>query len=242
MIGDQEELIEIPDFPEHLVGWRCWRVGGDGTTPLLRSPWVTAIWPTRDRNRDYMTAICALAADDWDNGLPHVPPSPSKGRHGGMGCGIYAYRDIPALAWDFPMTGLPCLNPKPSMQVGPTMPLMVWGQVGIWGNVYPHEHGWRAQFARVESIAYVEGACHITLDMAQWLADSYGVPVVTLKVEDLIPEIQKAHESRRTHKRLLDLDTWGMTVKMGKEAIETVLDIGRYMWKGLTGDGTDRQA
>jgi hypothetical protein len=101
----------------------------------------------------------------------------------------------------------------------------VWGKVGFWGKVYPHEHGWRAQFARIESIAFVEGANHITLDMAEWLAEAYGVPVLSLKAEDLSPGITEAHRVRLTHERFMQANVWTVALRMGTEAINTAFSI-----------------
>jgi hypothetical protein len=113
-------------------------------------------------------------------------------------CGIYGFSTAEALAWNYPLRGMhvgrPAIQGYESIQ-------MVWAKVLMWGDVWPHAEGWRAQYARVEHLVYIAGTGASSLEHLSWVADSYGIDVVTERAERL-QEINSYIERRRVESTL----------------------------------------
>lgn len=126
-------------------GYRKWSV--QGTVDKLTSANGTE-WPVGGP----LTAECLPRMF-----VPKVNPCPRAPslRHT-PGCGIYAWKNL--------ADGV--------RQYTPTWHL--WGEVDLWGQVVPHELGYRAQFAEPTCL-YEHGATSAT---ARRLADIYGVPLL----------------------------------------------------------------
>lgn len=174
MIGELE--FEIPDLVEPIRAWRCWHVGTEDT-PLLHSPQhQTDVWPPvggwdsktqLTEQRDFVTARCRATGTGQE---AHPCPSPSGQFHSGKGCGLYAYHDMEDLSWDFPLDGV--------MVTTNTKSDIVWGRVLLWGHVFEHERGYRAEHARIESLVKVEGLGSSRVnDRLEEIALFYGVPL-----------------------------------------------------------------
>jgi hypothetical protein len=206
MIGGNQHVI--PDLAEPITAWRCWIVGGDEATPILRSPKSGTSWPPvgewdskviRDPDRNFISAKC----DERFRPNPNVSclhcPSPTSANHHGVGCGIYGYKTIGDLAWDFSPPGLSRYDS--TGQSG--WHFIVWGKVLLWGSVYEHDHGYRAEFARIEEIVLVRGlSFRIGMDRIKQLAEFYSVPITMmpestrLEIEDYFIE-RSVEESQK---------------------------------------------
>lgn len=130
--------------------------------------------PVTDHNHVYwrpegMEAICLCDMYYASQGQHEQPPGPmaKPGSYGGYGCGLYAMRhlsDLRATSWGYVS--------------------VMFGQVELGGRVWPHEGGYRAQYARVVSL--LEGVNSsrsyggypiFDKDVVE-MADRYGVPVI----------------------------------------------------------------
>lgn len=204
MIGDVD--VEIPDLAEPIVAWRAWLVGGtifsnviepeqENVTYYLRSIHNTTAWPplnTSDHSRrfanDFITATCnKFNPEDPEVKCTTAPCGPDLiDFHSGKGCGIYAYKNLDGLLWDFPLRGIHIVNPTSIyFQHDAKSSLLVYGKVTLWGNVYDHNRGYRAQYARVESLAYVDNYGKVPRSLIDKLADFYGVPVIEISKEEM---------------------------------------------------------
>lgn len=174
MIGNAE--IEIPDLAEPIVAWRCWVLAGDEETPVLRSPASGIVWPPvgewvsdviRDRDRNFITAYCRSEDDPCES----APTAVTKA-HAGVGCGIYAYKTIEAMAWDWPLSGMSRYTP---LNTTPPWTRLVWGRALLWGRVFEHDRGYRAEFARVDSLVQVPWLGFVQPVELARVAEFYGV-------------------------------------------------------------------
>ncbi len=186
MIGNLS--IEIPDLAEPIKAWRCWNLDRPNEwPPLLRSPNSGVMWPPvdgwgskviRNPDRNFITATCQ---DVWGDPEVSCPccPSPSPKGHGGSGCGIYGYKTIEDMAWDWPLRGLSRYG-QSFTPVRVLRPPLVWGRVLLWGKVFEHDRGYRAEFGRVDSFVLVPGLGSLTRDQLSRSAAFYGVPFEVL--------------------------------------------------------------
>jgi len=186
MLGERETTI--PDLAEPIAAWRCWAIGGDEQTPILLSPRSGTTWPPvggfssdviRDPDRNFISARCVRSMRPDGAGECRSCPSPTADGHQGVGCGIYAYKTIGDLAWDFSPPGLTRFR---SVTLG-AWDRIVWGKVLLWGAVFEHEYGYRGEFARVEELVMVEGlTVRVEANKISRLADFYSLPVTMLPV------------------------------------------------------------
>lgn len=190
MIGDAS--LEIPDLAEPIVGWRCWVISEIGGGSLLKSPnnalWWPPVVPHENqvvRSKNYVTARCTRDVSS----VQHKCPSPTEFGHNGMGCGIYAFKTIEDLAWDFPLKGISRHPLRPASSK------MVWGKCLLWGDVWEHERGYRAEFSRIESLAYCNAFGEMSLSEIQGVADFYRVPVEVIP-DSALQEIEAAIATR----------------------------------------------
>ena len=185
MIGKNHTVI--PDLAEPITAWRCWIIGGDEATPILRSPQSGTPWPPvkewgskviRDPDRNFITASCNDRLRPVSSATPcRSCPSSSADGHHGVGCGIYGYKTVGGLAWDFAPPGMSRYRPITSA----AWQTIVWGKVLLWGRVYEHDHGYRGEFARVEELVVVEGLPpRIGMPRVEQLAEFYSVPITVL--------------------------------------------------------------
>jgi hypothetical protein len=137
------------DFPFDtlgpIVGYRMWGVTRDALTSVTRE----TVWPALEPLR----ARCPKATVLDERPLPHARCT----------CGIYAMRSPGALA-----------SPEYLALAGDTDPRRtVLGEVRLWGRVFEHRHGWRAERA------YPAGLFRTWADplepMMQRLLDAYGI-------------------------------------------------------------------
>jgi len=184
--GEEPLDFQIPDVAEPIVGYRSWLVEYQGPLGLVDS----------DRTYDIPTGpyrvVSRFGREAWEPGVPAIAicgnmdifsrdrvtrglsceasPSRSKEGHHGFGCGIYSYKD--------PCRSASYHNPR-------TFTMSVWGEILMWGNVYEHEHGYRAQYAWPSGFACMRDLRSIRV--AEGLAEAYGV--------GLIPDLREMPEA-----------------------------------------------
>lgn len=113
-------------------------------------------------------AVCEAGCDCCDDSNPHhTAPNPD------CVCGIYAYKSIEAMKVYY------------GMSVG------VIARVELWGQVMPHEHGYRAEYARVVELFTWGGSRKNTIE---WIASRYEVPTSELVVDQ--EEVDRIREAR----------------------------------------------
>lgn len=158
--ASEDASLKVPDLPEPIVGYRMWRaVGGH----LLSGKFET--WPRTGP----LAARCRTdlyGLPNWQKPFPSggISLSPHLLREGPparyCGCGIYAEKSPQLPFWTGFLTGD-----------------YVSGEVLLWGRVFEHERGWRAEFARPHRL-YRLWRGGLTEDSMQRLADAYGVEIV----------------------------------------------------------------
>jgi len=122
------------------------------------------------------------------------------------------------------------LLPPPWAQV-------VWGRVLLWGRVFEHDRGYRAEFARIDSLVSVPNLGFLSDDKLLDVAKFYGVPYEVLttvskadleaaalaRENEMVERINAAYTSLGVAlDNLVDVMTRGMTqmVKSVADAIE----------------------
>lgn len=165
----------VPDYCVPFVGYRWWSMPRWPAT--LMSAYGT-IWLPYQALRAH--CFCHMSGD-----LPICPESPSPlgidlARPHNYPCGIYAWNE-----WSHLIQGIPEWGPIQQNDAC----VVVCGTVRLWGTVYPHERGWRAEYAYPDTIAllidqsldhyhYMRGAVEAWPDhqRAAALAKAYGIP------------------------------------------------------------------
>lgn len=156
-VGGQGTM-RVPDYVDPAVGYRMWNVSQlDDRWYLSSATTLGVMWPTDgplraqhigDGAKWLALNIYHLAEED-----PVVPVR-------GCACGIYAYNDPDRL----------------KTAAEGVVFRRVFGEVALYGKVWEHETGYRAELARVRALWYVPGG--IGLPAVQTLGARYGVPVV----------------------------------------------------------------
>lgn len=144
--GDEPLDFQIPDVVEPIVGYRSWLAERRSSHPSslrLTSSFGRDSWEPGEAKVAQCGNYRIFKEDRATRGIScSESPSRSKLGHHGFGCGIYAYKDpCRAAAYHDPA------------RFGSS----VWGEILMWGNVYEHEHGFRAQFAIPSAIACMRG-------------------------------------------------------------------------------------
>lgn len=165
--------FEVPDGIEPLEGFRSWsaRVFGSADDPgdhfltsVLQPVWWPVHEPLRARHvSGYDSMLLAVPggtqpAIHWEQAAPlHKPEQcPDWACH----CGVYAWKEQRSL-----------------VELDKWVPgrRRVTGRVEMWGHIIVHEHGYRAQFAKVTGIFGDDGSEN---GLAYTLASRYNVPVL----------------------------------------------------------------
>lgn len=150
---------QIPDLPEPILAYRAWGISWPKEWQPRLHGFANTIWPTDKA----LTAECMLGKDSVGWGRPtaarvvangivyiqelsqtpcqEVPSSPNASifgtydsGHVGYGCGIYAYK-----------------NPLQMIRHCSRGSGYVWGRVLLWGKVFDHKGGYRAEHAQIHS-------------------------------------------------------------------------------------------
>jgi hypothetical protein len=171
--------VRVPDYPEPVTGFRAWSIGEvDGLAYLTSLTHLSVPWPTDGPIVAEHVGIPRYGAgadpgeparilqraDDTKYNLFHLREKPPVPPVEGCVCGVYARKTADALeeAWYF--SALP----------GKTK---VVGEVRLWGKMWEHELGWRAQFARPAALYYVKWGGH-PRELVEAMAARYAVSVV----------------------------------------------------------------
>lgn len=189
MIGDLDPTAPIPDLVEPIRAVRCWVTSTHQPT-VLRSVNGTEWKPGEPieaacrpnffvGDRDAIDAIRELLER-----TPCQPPSSTGSQHlAGSGCGIYSFTDAAHMLAEYPRVGRTLAVRLPAIAFPTAVHTVKWeqgmvaGEVLLSGRVMVHEHGYRAQRAR---IACMYRGTHPDVDE---LAAHYGVPVVDFDLE-----------------------------------------------------------
>lgn len=137
---------KAPDYIEPLTAYRAWNWTAEGVTSLNGALWTpkVAFEATCDRHNDWKSMLASAtteaAREFWQSNAHHVP-DPS------CTCGMYA---------GINMQHLIDIN---YIQRG------IHGEVSLWGRLYRHTLGWRAQFAYPKF--FVAPANMIPFDMTE---------------------------------------------------------------------------
>jgi hypothetical protein len=133
-----DDMEPIPDLVEPIVGYRTWDtlLNNSNQVPKPLLGFDSIQWPIGKP----LEALCLDSFVSPYRTNPQFPyilpdcvksPSPPSAEHAyGYGCGIYAYRNLENLP----------------------ISLGIMGEVYLWGNVYEHEFGWRAQYGQPKCI------------------------------------------------------------------------------------------
>lgn len=162
-----------PDVVEAIVGWRAWRWDDRGLASITKG--------TRWLPGEALRAECVQDTPMWgyarlaswgfmshgeSHATPqgHATPGRPEDHPGEHACGVYAY-STPEACWE---------------NLGDSTGDMVLGQVLLSGRVFTHEHGYRAERARVGAICRPVKKPTATIwgDPIEALARFYGVPVI----------------------------------------------------------------
>lgn len=181
------EVVRAPDLIGPLVGYRTWTVAfHDGVPQLASVLHQTVHWPSAAELR---------AQHLGGGGLrdPHEAPI------SGCQCGIYAWdtaehlmnrgggawlghrtADPPSILAPFRFLGNRQPGPR-TQDVLSGMDIKVAGRVALWGRVYRHTYGFRAEFARPTGLVAPSGGSRALVEA---LANGYRL--------DLLPSLEAA--------------------------------------------------
>lgn len=138
-----------------IEGYRAWSTIEDTSGKLvllLSSTGVSSVWSANAEG--VCRAVCRI--NDTHHGR-RCNPSPGPK----CLCGIHAFKSLSLLIREFP-------GAEP----------VVYGKVTLWGRVQEHEDGYRAEYARVESLYVHERSRVSELDILR-LADRYKAKIET---------------------------------------------------------------
>lgn len=130
---------EPETMDDYLVGWRIWRVTEGAQVAILQSWAMATVWPPG------LPMKAGRLTPVWGGGM--IVP-------GGYTPGIMAMRTADLLAGE--------------LGTLPTVDTLVFGRVALWGDVYEHEKGLRAEFAYPLKIYGTSG------EVLRKIASTYG--------------------------------------------------------------------
>lgn len=136
-----------------IIGHRCWLVITANSCPLLRSVYQEDFWPPN-------APLEGRGLEDWNSRGIHAWKHPDSKQFFEY---IRSYLDNShsLLSYEIPYHHA-----------------VVTGTVALWGDVVEHEHGYRAEFARVKSIDWLypdQSQMGRELEVLAHLRELYGV-------------------------------------------------------------------
>lgn len=164
--------MNTPDGIEPLVGWRIWRIQHHHPLVLM-GPQMRAPWPV-----DGITAVCAGRPEECQC------PDPPGNHPVGPGCGIYA-----------------ATHPEHLHQATTPFRHCVAGRIQAWGRIITHEHGFRAQHAKIDAIAHSAYTYEASRGLLEQSAHAYGVPLIEWPAMEM-GAARDAYIERETARRL----------------------------------------
>jgi hypothetical protein len=167
-----DESVRAPDAIEPIVAYRVWLVDPSGrlTSPVKDGPWPSSGWKL---------ARCLVASHD----------APFEG----CTCGLYALKDQDAfsgLYWVLAYVPSAVMIRADAGTAKVQRPGMVAGKVQLAGKVIEHDHGYRAERARLAEVL----PFFANRSLSESVAERYGVP---LGPEQLPPRERNISEGLR---------------------------------------------
>jgi hypothetical protein len=123
--------MNIPDYISPIVGYRTWQWDSVGLKSLNDVRWFPGqpLQAKCERYSNLNMNYCGVVAVLAKLQKPHSPP------HKGCKCGVYAAKSVEHLA-----------------KIGFMRFGEVFGEVTLWGKIWDHRFGYRAQFAYPKTI------------------------------------------------------------------------------------------
>ena len=136
--------LPVPDYMEPIVAWRTWGINGNllSLSSLGKTLWKPYQMLEAHHHLGFPWASPVCKDSPCDAG-----PYPS--------CGLYG------------MKSAELLKPRLTYHSGSNI---VIGEIYLWGRMYEHENGYRAQYGYPKRFVYVNG-CD-----GPMLAKTYGIP------------------------------------------------------------------
>jgi len=175
----------IPDVVEPITGYRGWSWDVRGLSSYNGQRWIPGVNKAECHagGRGLMPTYARLGLifDGQPAEEPtheHTIPShpDDTARHGQHGCGIYAYRTLEDCWRD---RGYPGFRSVSSEMTG-----TVFGEVEMWGLVWPHAKGFRSEYARVKTLYRFGDEQTIFGNVLDALTTMYGVEVVDMPLDE----------------------------------------------------------
>ena len=146
--GVEPSFGKAPDFIEPFTAYRSWNWTAEGVTSLNRALWTPKVafegtCRYTDDGRSMQAASSSPAAKKfWEKQAHHVPDPTCT-------CGMYAG-----------------INMQHLLDIG-YIGRGIHGEVHLWGRLYRHELGWRAQFAYPKNFVVPAGMIPFNVEEAQ---------------------------------------------------------------------------
>jgi uncharacterized protein YjhX (UPF0386 family) len=143
------DLAKVPDtYIEPFVAYRAWNWRAEGVTSLNGSLWTPkvafeAVCPNHEDLWSMQAAASTEAAREFWQSKSHLVPDPT------CTCGMYAG-----------------INMQHLIDIG-YIQRGIHGEVSLWGRLYRHSLGWRAQFAYPKFFVVPANMIPFRLDQAQ---------------------------------------------------------------------------
>jgi hypothetical protein len=173
---------EIPTLTDPVVGWRIWLVLGDapgafGAGPYLCSIHQFSIWPPAEplHARHWIDDPDGEEYPCWDHRMLACPEAPTH-----CFCGIYACNRPERMAEQLRSTDTGQM-------------IICAGAVALWGIVFCHENGYRAQYAYPQQPLLVFGPEQQSRAVAAELSQRYGVRFLASRD----PDVRRDRQARR---------------------------------------------
>lgn len=124
------DTSQMPDYMEPFIGYRAWHWNENGITSLNNVPWTPKVAFVATCPH-YERADAIAEREQWQQGLPIVgaPVEEHPVPNENCTCGLYSGLNMEHLQ-----------NDTDYIHRG------IHGEVSLWGRVYAHTLGWRAQY------------------------------------------------------------------------------------------------
>ena len=138
-----------------IIAWRAWRLCAVDKKLMLKSMAMDCLWmPGATMTINSVLEQCGIEQDRWER----VPPS--------TGAGIHAFKTLDQAVSNYG-----------------GYHRTVYGTVALWGEVIEHTGGYRAEFARLNTIDHIDGQAIHDLGLGEGaepvlleaLRENYGV-------------------------------------------------------------------
>lgn len=139
----------VPDVVEPLIGWRCLRLFNGELFGQLGHVWQLGATVQTKCRFDCENSPCPPPRGTLPYRLSlgrlghHTTKKELEAHPLGHGCGIYGYKEAEPVASEM----------RSILRTIPTThTLLLMAETSLWGKVYEHEDGYRAQYGRVKKL------------------------------------------------------------------------------------------